>query len=166
MTSAIVVDHCWRIIHTLCIQLIILSFQIVVVLLMALIFALHECYVVGSFLQNLCTARLYIRAIKFGDKTNSKYLNQSGGADVGLAFELEYKIEKSHTLTTFSPCKDGTASRRAVKLSFMWSRRLRSSALWCARFSACKYSKHKNWKTSKIPGLRWPIYIGCACKRI
>lgn len=39
-------------------------------------------------------------------------------------------------LTTFSPCSDGTESRNEVKLSFMWSLRFRSNALWCARFSA------------------------------
>lgn len=41
-------------------------------------------------------------------------------------------------LLTFSPCKAGTESRKPWKLSLMWSLRLRSSALWCARLSACK----------------------------
>lgn len=40
-------------------------------------------------------------------------------------------------LPTFSPCREGTESRRLWKLSLMWSLRLRSSALWCARLSAC-----------------------------
>lgn len=40
-------------------------------------------------------------------------------------------------LPTFSPCRAGTESRRLWKLSLMWSLRLRSSALWCARLSAC-----------------------------
>lgn len=39
-------------------------------------------------------------------------------------------------LSTFSPWRDGTASRKLVKLSLMWSLRFRSRALWCARFSA------------------------------
>lgn len=42
-----------------------------------------------------------------------------------------------HNLT-FSPCREGTESRRLWKLSLMWSRRLRSSALWWARLSACE----------------------------
>ena len=42
------------------------------------------------------------------------------------------------SLLTFSPCKAGTESRKLWKLSLMWSRRLRSRALWCARLSACK----------------------------
>lgn len=41
-------------------------------------------------------------------------------------------------ILTFSPCKAGTESRKPWKLSLMWSLRLRSSALWCARLSACK----------------------------
>lgn len=49
-------------------------------------------------------------------------------------------------LTTFSPCKDGTASRSAVKLSFMWSRLFRSSALWWARFSAYEKNEKKKPK--------------------
>jgi hypothetical protein len=32
----------------------------------------------------------------------------------------------------------GTESRKLLKLSFMWSRRFLSNALWCARFSAYK----------------------------
>lgn len=42
-----------------------------------------------------------------------------------------------HNLT-FSPCREGTESRRLWKLSLMWSRRLRSRALWWARLSACR----------------------------
>lgn len=41
-------------------------------------------------------------------------------------------------LLTFSPCNEGTESRKLWKLSLMWSLRLRSSALWCARLSACQ----------------------------
>lgn len=46
-------------------------------------------------------------------------------------------------LPTFSPCRAGTESRRLWKLSLMWSLRLRSSALWCARLSACNEKSHK-----------------------
>lgn len=46
-------------------------------------------------------------------------------------------------LLTFSPLRVGTASRKLVKLSFMWSLLRRSSALWCARFSALKQYKNK-----------------------
>lgn len=44
---------------------------------------------------------------------------------------------------TFSPCRAGTESRRLWKLSLMWSLRLRSSALWCARLSACNNKSHR-----------------------
>lgn len=44
-------------------------------------------------------------------------------------------------LTTFSLCSAGTESLRLEKLSLMWSLRLRSNALWCARFSAYKYKE-------------------------
>lgn len=44
-------------------------------------------------------------------------------------------------LAAFSPCKDGTDSLSEVKLSFMWSRRFLSSALWWARFSAYNLKK-------------------------
>ena len=37
---------------------------------------------------------------------------------------------------TFSPFKTGMTSRRSLKLPLIWSRRLRSKALWWARFSA------------------------------
>lgn len=50
-----------------------------------------------------------------------------------------------HILTTFSPCSDGTDSRSDVKLSFMWSLRFRSNALWCARFSAWKLPRRREF---------------------
>lgn len=43
---------------TLLIQLIVLSLQIIVARLVGLIFSLHECYVFGSFFQNLRSTRL------------------------------------------------------------------------------------------------------------
>ena len=58
------------------------------------------------------------------------------------------------SLLTFSPCKAGTESRKLWKLSLMWSRRLRSRALWCARLSACKTGtvfKIANWKYHRVP---------------
>lgn len=49
-------------------------------------------------------------------------------------------------ILTFSPCRAGTESRRLWKLSFMWSLRLRSSALWCARLSACNNKSHRAFR--------------------
>ena len=63
-------------------------------------------------------------------------------------------MKELHTVTstspppltlTFSPCKDGTESRKEQKESLMWSRRFLSSALWWARFSACD----ANWKSPR-----------------
>lgn len=74
---------------------------------------------------------------------------------------------------TFSPCNAGTESRKPWKLSLMWSLRLRSSALWCARLSACKgtgnvYTSntghtHRNThaKTKKVSYLTSMWFITC-----
>lgn len=58
-------------------------------------------------------------------------------------------------LPTFSPCREGTESRRLWKLSLMWSLRLRSSALWCARLSACNEKSHTAFRAA------WAEDSGC-----
>ena len=40
---------------------------------------------------------------------------------------------------TFSPWMPGMASRKLLKLSFMWSLLFRSKALWCALLSNCRW---------------------------
>lgn len=49
-----------------------------------------------------------------------------------------FPVLQISVILTFSPCKAGTESLKPWKLSLMWSLRLRSSALWCARLSACE----------------------------
>ena len=45
---------------------------------------------------------------------------------------------------TFSPWMPGMASRKLLKLSFMWSLLFRSNALWCALLSNCRWKIHVN----------------------
>ena len=45
---------------------------------------------------------------------------------------------------TFSPWMPGMASRKLLKLSFMWSLLFRSKALWCALLSNCRLKIHVN----------------------
>ena len=45
---------------------------------------------------------------------------------------------------TFSPWMPGMASRKLLKLSFMWSLLFRSKALWCALLSNCRWKIHVN----------------------
>lgn len=58
-----------------------------------------------------------------------------------LAFDWRW-LPCVSRLTLLSPASDGTDSRSELKLSLMWSRRLRSSALWWARFSACEQNTY------------------------
>lgn len=73
---------------------------------------------------------------------------------------LLHGTQLKHSLT-FSPCNAGTESRKPWKLSLMWSLRLRSSALWCARLSACKrqanfsdFHTHTHVRTPKYTKLQ------------
>lgn len=80
----------------------------------------------------------------------SYWVNTQSLWDVCFTAQLGDTVDLSPTSTcfakskslacspTFSPCNEGTESRKPWKLSLMWSLRLRSSALWCARLSACK----------------------------
>lgn len=63
---------------------------------------------------------------------------------------------------TFSPCNEGTESLSDVKLSFMWSRRFLSSALWWALFSA--YISRKIKKKTIIISVKVKKYMAAPTK--
>lgn len=69
------------------------------------------------------------------------FYQQSGASASRYRNLKEERLEQNPPGPTFSPCSDGTESRRLWKLSLMWSLRLRSSALWCARLSACNNNR-------------------------
>lgn len=108
-------NYAYRMLLTLLIQNAVLFLNLLDILLVFRDLATQRLYAFGGLFQNLCS-------------TSLKY----NGGQVGILW-----FQNVHSLT-FSPFSVGTASRKLVKLSLMWSLLRRSSALWCARFSALK----------------------------
>lgn len=109
-------NYAYYMLLTLLIQYAVLFLNLLDILLVFGDLATQRLYAFGGLFQYLCS-------------TSLKY--DRGQIGILLLFQIVHSL-------TFSPLSVGTASRKLVKLSLMWSLLRRSSALWCARFSALK----------------------------
>ena len=97
---------------------------------MRLIFSAHECNVIGSLFQNL-SPRWFITLKKYDIcRVIKKDIN----------WKTHWSLENLSRSESKLTCIVGIASLRELKLSFIWSRRFLSSALWWARLSVDGWS--------------------------